>query len=201
MTSVVVLNYITYKETSWKKKNSLLRCDSFTSSLYNFFLTGRPGEHHRRERCHGNSWSCHLGEKWDQDGGTQVYICIKCIIHPRLHLHTYPATDIYRCDRFQLVFSSRIHHCSCSLFAIPICSPSVSQRECQDLAEFVRQVLGPYSVNVTTAARLCSASLCQGKGRCIRQNPESSAYLHLPPPSEVVEKVTEKVRECCCFLK
>lgn len=82
-----------------------------------------------------------------------------------------------------------------------LCSPSVSQRECQDLAEFVRQVLGPYSVNVTTAARLCSASLCQGKGRCIRQNPESSAYLHLPPPSEVVEKVTEKVRECCCFLK
>lgn len=80
MTSVVVLNYITYKETSWKKKNSLLRCDSFTSSLYNFFLTGRPGEHHRRERCHGNSRSCHLGEKWDQDGGTQVYICIKCIM-------------------------------------------------------------------------------------------------------------------------
>ncbi|XP_073326313.1 hyaluronidase-1 [Pagrus major] len=67
-----------------------------------------------------------------------------------------------------------------------------TERECQDLAEFVRQVLGPYSINVTTAARLCSASLCQGKGRCIRQNPESSAYLHLPPPSEVVEKVTEK---------
>lgn len=71
----------------------------------------------------------------------------------------------------------------------------VSQRECQDLAEFVRKVLGPYSVNVTTAARLCSASLCQGKGRCVRQNAESSAYLHLPPPAEVVEKATEKVTE------
>ncbi|XP_042348615.1 glyco_hydro_56 domain-containing protein [Plectropomus leopardus] len=71
-------------------------------------------------------------------------------------------------------------------------SETKTERECQDLAEFVRKVLGPYSINVTTATRLCSASLCQGKGRCVRQNPESSAYLHLPPPSEVVEKVTEK---------
>ncbi|KAK5863264.1 hypothetical protein PBY51_000308 [Eleginops maclovinus] len=76
-------------------------------------------------------------------------------------------------------------------------SETKTERECQDLAEFVRKVLGPYSMNVTTATRLCSASLCQGKGRCVRQNPESSAYLHLAPPlaptppSEVV-KVTEK---------
>lgn len=61
---------------------------------------------------------------------------------------------------------------------------SVSQRECQDLAEFVREVLGPYSSNVTAAAQLCSASLCQGKGRCVRQNPDSSAYLHLPSTAE-----------------
>ncbi|XP_037629816.1 glyco_hydro_56 domain-containing protein [Sebastes umbrosus] len=74
-------------------------------------------------------------------------------------------------------------------------SETKTERECQDLAQFVRKVLGPYSINVTTATRLCSASLCQGKGRCVRQNPESSAYLHLPPPSEVVEKVTEKVEE------
>ncbi|KAF0036798.1 hypothetical protein F2P81_012110 [Scophthalmus maximus] len=71
-------------------------------------------------------------------------------------------------------------------------SETKTERECQDLGEFVRQVLGPYSVNVTTATRLCSASLCQGKGRCVRQTPESSAYLHLPPPPDVVEKVTEK---------
>ncbi|XP_035513466.1 glyco_hydro_56 domain-containing protein [Morone saxatilis] len=71
-------------------------------------------------------------------------------------------------------------------------SETKTERECQDLAEFVRKVLGPYTTNVTTATRLCSASLCQGKGRCVRQNPESSAYLHLPSPSEVVEKVTEK---------
>nr|XP_046254126.1 glyco_hydro_56 domain-containing protein [Scatophagus argus] len=74
-------------------------------------------------------------------------------------------------------------------------SETKTERECQDLAEFVRKVLGPYSSNVTTAARLCSASLCQGRGRCVRQNPENSAYLHLPPPSKVVERVTEKVRE------
>ncbi|XP_026188988.1 hyaluronidase-2 [Mastacembelus armatus] len=69
-----------------------------------------------------------------------------------------------------------------------------TERECQDLADFVRQVLGPYSINVTMATRLCSASLCQGKGRCVRQNPGSSAYLHLPlpPPSKAAEKVTEK---------
>ncbi|GAA6229709.1 hyaluronidase-2-like [Lates japonicus] len=72
-------------------------------------------------------------------------------------------------------------------------SETKTERECQDLAEFVRKVLGPYSINVTTATRLCSASLCQGKGRCVRQNPQSSAYLHLPPPSEAVEKVTEKI--------
>uniref|UniRef100_A0A3B5A9M6 Hyaluronidase n=1 Tax=Stegastes partitus TaxID=144197 RepID=A0A3B5A9M6_9TELE len=57
-----------------------------------------------------------------------------------------------------------------------------SSVSCLSHYTFVRKVLGPYSVNVTTATRLCSASLCQGKGRCVRQNPESSAYLHLPPP-------------------
>ncbi|XP_030589588.1 hyaluronidase-2 [Archocentrus centrarchus] len=67
-------------------------------------------------------------------------------------------------------------------------SETKTERECQELAEFVRKVLGPYSINVTTAARLCSASLCQGRGRCVRQNPESSTYLHLPQPSTVVEK-------------
>ncbi|XP_061830512.1 hyaluronidase-2 isoform X1 [Nerophis lumbriciformis] len=71
-------------------------------------------------------------------------------------------------------------------------SDTKTERECQDLAEFIRKVLGPYSINVTTATRLCSASLCQGKGRCVRQNPDSSAYLHLPPPPDVTEKVTEK---------
>ncbi|XP_038149768.1 glyco_hydro_56 domain-containing protein isoform X1 [Cyprinodon tularosa] len=67
-----------------------------------------------------------------------------------------------------------------------------TERECQDLAVFVRKVLGPYSLNVTTATQSCSASLCQGKGRCVRQNAESSAYLHLPAQPSVAEKTTEK---------
>uniref|UniRef100_A0A672P9C9 Hyaluronidase n=1 Tax=Sinocyclocheilus grahami TaxID=75366 RepID=A0A672P9C9_SINGR len=42
------------------------------------------------------------------------------------------------------------------------------------------KVLGPYAVNVTTAARLCGVSLCQGRGRCVRKKPEDPTYLHLP---------------------
>ncbi|XP_029013024.1 glyco_hydro_56 domain-containing protein isoform X2 [Betta splendens] len=67
-------------------------------------------------------------------------------------------------------------------------SETKTERECQDLAEFLGKVLGPYSNNVTMATRLCSASLCQGKGRCVRQNADSPAYLHLPPPSRATEK-------------
>ncbi|XP_034027449.1 hyaluronidase-1-like [Thalassophryne amazonica] len=74
-------------------------------------------------------------------------------------------------------------------------SETRTERECQDLAEFVRTVLGPYSINVTKAARLCSASLCQGKGRCIRQNPESSTYLHIPPQSPVLSKAQTDATE------
>ncbi|XP_061115083.1 glyco_hydro_56 domain-containing protein [Conger conger] len=58
-----------------------------------------------------------------------------------------------------------------------------TQRACWELAEFVQEVLGPYAVNVTTAARLCGEALCQGRGRCLRKNPEDRSYLHLPPAS------------------
>lgn len=43
--------------------------------------------------------------------------------------------------------------------------------------------LGPYAVNVTTAAKLCSQSLCSNHGRCVRKTPESSFYLHMPESS------------------
>uniref|UniRef100_W5NAU6 Hyaluronidase n=1 Tax=Lepisosteus oculatus TaxID=7918 RepID=W5NAU6_LEPOC len=43
-----------------------------------------------------------------------------------------------------------------------------TQRGCWELADYVRGVLGPYVVNVTTAARLCGEGLCQGRGRCVR---------------------------------
>uniref|UniRef100_A0A8C9RXE6 Hyaluronidase n=1 Tax=Scleropages formosus TaxID=113540 RepID=A0A8C9RXE6_SCLFO len=51
------------------------------------------------------------------------------------------------------------------------------------LADFMREVLGPYVVNVTSASRLCGMALCKGRGRCVRKNPEGPAYLHLPPAS------------------
>ncbi|XP_030641032.1 hyaluronidase-2 [Chanos chanos] len=55
-----------------------------------------------------------------------------------------------------------------------------TQRSCSELAAYVREVLGPYAVNVTTATRLCGVSLCQGRGRCVRKKPEDPTYLHLP---------------------
>uniref|UniRef100_A0A8C7ZAA5 Hyaluronidase n=1 Tax=Oryzias sinensis TaxID=183150 RepID=A0A8C7ZAA5_9TELE len=70
-----------------------------------------------------------------------------------------------------------------------------TERECQDLADFVQKVLGPYIMNITTATQLCSASLCQGRGRCVRLDPDSSAYLHLPPSSTVTGKVTENLKK------
>uniref|UniRef100_A0A8C7Z5G3 Hyaluronidase n=1 Tax=Oryzias sinensis TaxID=183150 RepID=A0A8C7Z5G3_9TELE len=57
------------------------------------------------------------------------------------------------------------------------------------------KVLGPYIMNITTATQLCSASLCQGRGRCVRLDPDSSAYLHLPPSSTVTGKVTENLKK------
>lgn len=54
------------------------------------------------------------------------------------------------------------------------------QKSCSEFGLYVRQVLGPYAVNVTTAARLCGVLLCQGRGRCVRKKPEDPTYLHLP---------------------
>ncbi|XDV49000.1 hypothetical protein PO909_018334 [Leuciscus waleckii] len=55
-----------------------------------------------------------------------------------------------------------------------------TQKSCSEFGLYVRQVLGPYAVNVTTAARLCGVLLCQGRGRCVRKKPEDPTYLHLP---------------------
>uniref|UniRef100_A0A673HI04 Hyaluronidase n=1 Tax=Sinocyclocheilus rhinocerous TaxID=307959 RepID=A0A673HI04_9TELE len=53
-------------------------------------------------------------------------------------------------------------------------------KSCSEFSSYIRQVLGPYAVNVTTAARLCGVSLCQGRGHCVRKKPEDPTYLHLP---------------------
>ncbi|XP_010894115.2 glyco_hydro_56 domain-containing protein [Esox lucius] len=70
----------------------------------------------------------------------------------------------------------------------PAVSSTNPQRACSELATFIREVLGPYAVNVTTAARLCGVSLCQGRGRCVRRKPESSVYLQLPPPNFLITR-------------
>ncbi|TRY66872.1 hypothetical protein DNTS_033038 [Danionella cerebrum] len=56
----------------------------------------------------------------------------------------------------------------------------LSEKSCSEFGSYVRQVLGPYAVNVTTAMRLCGVSLCQGRGRCVRKKPEEPTYIHLP---------------------
>uniref|UniRef100_A0A8C7ZBZ4 Hyaluronidase n=1 Tax=Oryzias sinensis TaxID=183150 RepID=A0A8C7ZBZ4_9TELE len=75
-----------------------------------------------------------------------------------------------------------------------------TERECQDLADFVQKVLGPYIMNITTATQLCSASLCQGRGRCVRLDPDSSAYLHLPPSSTVTGKDKQSLELVIDFI-
>lgn len=61
-------------------------------------------------------------------------------------------------------------------------SYSRSADSCRSLHHYITHTLGPYVVNVTSAARLCSRQLCQGHGRCVRRHPdELAAFLHLHP--------------------
>ncbi|XP_001139800.4 hyaluronidase-4-like [Pan troglodytes] len=60
---------------------------------------------------------------------------------------------------------------------------SASKENCLSVQQSIRGPLGHYAVNVTSAAKLCSQSLCNNHGRCIRKTPESSFYLHMPESS------------------
>ena len=53
------------------------------------------------------------------------------------------------------------------------------QASCSSLNDYLRGPLGHYLLNVSTAAELCSQTLCSSRGRCLRRNPDSDAYLHL----------------------
>ncbi|XP_005052999.1 PREDICTED: hyaluronidase-2 [Ficedula albicollis] len=50
---------------------------------------------------------------------------------------------------------------------------------CQLMKNYLEGDLGRYVVNVTTAAELCSTTLCQGRGRCLRQDSHADVFLHL----------------------
>uniref|UniRef100_A0A8C6YSH5 Hyaluronidase n=1 Tax=Nothoprocta perdicaria TaxID=30464 RepID=A0A8C6YSH5_NOTPE len=54
---------------------------------------------------------------------------------------------------------------------------------CQAIQSYLEGELGRYIVNVTTAAELCSAALCEGRGRCRRRDSGAAVFLHLPPGS------------------
>ncbi|XP_073325387.1 hyaluronidase-2 [Pagrus major] len=56
-----------------------------------------------------------------------------------------------------------------------------SKTSCSNLDEYLRGPLSQYLLNVSTAAELCSQSLCASHGRCLRKNPDSDVYLHLNP--------------------
>nr|XP_020644706.1 hyaluronidase-3 [Pogona vitticeps]XP_020644715.1 hyaluronidase-3 [Pogona vitticeps]XP_020644724.1 hyaluronidase-3 [Pogona vitticeps]XP_020644732.1 hyaluronidase-3 [Pogona vitticeps]XP_020644741.1 hyaluronidase-3 [Pogona vitticeps] len=61
-------------------------------------------------------------------------------------------------------------------------SYSNSPESCRSLRDYIITTLGPYVVNVTTAAHLCSRQLCHGNGRCVRKQPyKLGTFLHLDP--------------------
>ncbi|KAG8524504.1 LOW QUALITY PROTEIN: Hyaluronidase PH-20 [Galemys pyrenaicus] len=60
---------------------------------------------------------------------------------------------------------------------------------CKTFDSFMKNLLNPYIINVTLAAKMCSQVLCQEQGMCIRKNWNSSDYLHLNPRSFVIKSV------------
>ncbi|CAJ1050570.1 hyaluronidase-1 [Xyrichtys novacula] len=62
-----------------------------------------------------------------------------------------------------------------------------SKATCQAIESYMDETLGPYLVNVTSAAILCSRTLCSSQGRCQRKKMSSGAYLHLNPAMWRVE--------------
>ncbi|XP_069852772.1 hyaluronidase-4-like [Dipodomys merriami] len=57
---------------------------------------------------------------------------------------------------------------------------SASKDACLSVQQSIQGPLGSYAVNVTSAAELCSESLCNNRGRCVRKTLEASCYLHMP---------------------
>ncbi|XP_055504056.1 hyaluronidase-1-like isoform X1 [Leucoraja erinacea] len=64
-----------------------------------------------------------------------------------------------------------------------------NMERCEALKDYIDQKLGRYVLNTTTAAMLCSQTMCSGHGRCVRQDPESQTYLHLNPRSFEINSI------------
>lgn len=54
-----------------------------------------------------------------------------------------------------------------------------TEDSCFDARRHLERVMNPYILNVTTATRLCSQALCQGRGRCVRKRWDEDVFLHL----------------------
>ncbi|TSM52334.1 Hyaluronidase-5 [Bagarius yarrelli] len=72
-----------------------------------------------------------------------------------------------------------------------------SKSSCVALSAYLPATLNPYVANVTAAAKLCSQTLCQGQGRCVRQNPDSAVYLHLNPKNFRIQQLMKYVAVGC----
>ncbi|XP_076012791.1 hyaluronidase-2 [Genypterus blacodes] len=57
---------------------------------------------------------------------------------------------------------------------------------CSSLNQYLQGPLGRYLLNVSTAAELCSQTLCRSHGRCLRRISDSDTYLHLSPQSHSI---------------
>ncbi|XP_067319726.1 hyaluronidase-1 isoform X2 [Anolis sagrei] len=65
---------------------------------------------------------------------------------------------------------------------------SYSQEACLGVKKYVDTLLGPYIVNVTSGAKLCSQVVCSKNGRCVRQDNHPEAFLHLSPDHYTITK-------------
>ncbi|XP_041944248.1 hyaluronidase-2 [Alosa pseudoharengus] len=63
-----------------------------------------------------------------------------------------------------------------------------SNASCSRLNVYLRGPLGRYLLNVSTAAEQCSKALCGWRGRCLRRNAETDAYLHLNPLTHSIQE-------------
>ncbi|CAH6777747.1 Hyal1 [Phodopus roborovskii] len=60
---------------------------------------------------------------------------------------------------------------------------TTTKESCQTIKEYMDSTLGPFILNVTSAAVLCSEALCSGHGRCARRPSYPEALLTLDPAS------------------
>ncbi|XP_057561416.1 hyaluronidase-1 isoform X1 [Hippopotamus amphibius kiboko] len=58
-----------------------------------------------------------------------------------------------------------------------------TKKSCKDIKAYVDTTLGPFILNVTSGALLCSQVLCSGHGRCARRPSHPEAHLLLNPTS------------------